>query len=148
MELVISGELVLIDDCDYDRIKNYKWYAIDGSGYSKRICTMKPCRYMHRIIMDAPIGYDVDHVNGNALDNRRSNLRICSHAENTRNAPRRKTNASGYKGVYWASWASKYRAEIQHSGSRIKIGYFDTADQAYKAYCDAARELHGDFARY
>jgi hypothetical protein len=96
--------------------------------------------------MDASKGMDVDHINGNPLDNRKCNLRICSHCDNTKNVGFNKSNKCGYKGVYFAKWANQYRAEIQCDGKRVKLGYFRTAEEAYKAYCDAARELHGAFA--
>lgn len=102
---------------------------------------------MHRFIMDAPKGQQVDHINGNKLDNRKSNLRICSHSENLRNQRKPKDNKSGFKGVSWHKGAKRWCAEIRSNGKRHHLGYFDTAEDAAKAYDIAATLIHGDYAR-
>jgi hypothetical protein len=148
MEIIVSGVSVLIDDEDYEKISKLRWYAINSTrGYSKRICTMKPTIYLHRYLLNAESGMEVDHINCNTLDNRKENLRICTHEQNTQNTKIHKDNKSGYKGVYYAKWAHKYRAEIQHFGKRVKLGYFDTAENAWLAYCKASKDFHGEYAR-
>ena len=90
-------------------------------------------------------GQFVDHINGNGLDCRRSNIRICSHAENMRNRKTAKSNKIGVKGVYLSR--GRYRAEIESKGVRYRIGTFDSIELAGKAYDEAAERLHQEFAR-
>lgn len=93
-----------------------------------------------------PKGY-IDHINGNPNDNRIANLRECDALENARNARTRSDNTSGFKGVSWHKQRGKWTARIMVSNQHINIGLFDTAEQAYAAYCAKAKELHGEFAR-
>ena len=89
----------------------------------------------------------VDHINGIRNDNRLSNLRIATHAENCHNASRRKDNTSGYKGVGFSNKRQKWRARIRKDNKEIWLGYFATAEEAHAAYLKAAAALHGDFAK-
>jgi HNH endonuclease/AP2 domain len=104
---------------------------------------------MHRAIMRAPTGAVVDHINGDTLDNRRSNLRVVTQAQNSRN--RRKTPGltSAYKGVYYRAEAKSYPwcAIIQVNGMKVQLGQFMTERDAALAYNAAATRLHGEFAR-
>lgn len=86
----------------------------------------------------------VDHINGNKLDNRKSNLRICTDAENARNSSKKSGN---FKGVQWRSDKHKFRARIMDNGKEIFIGYFTNEIEAAKAYDTKAKELFGEFAR-
>ena len=88
---------------------------------------------------------EIDHINRDRADNRFSNLRACSHAENTRNTTLRKDNAAGLKGVH-RHYDGRWRASIAHSGRRHHLGVYATPDEAHKAYCAAALSLHGLFA--
>jgi lambda repressor-like predicted transcriptional regulator len=89
----------------------------------------------------------VDHINGNRLDNRRENLRICTQHENNRNIWKPDQNRSGYKGVSFDARRSQWRARIKDQNGKEKwLGYFDTPEVAYGAYCAAAKECHGEFA--
>jgi hypothetical protein len=92
-------------------------------------------------------GKSVDHINGNPLDNRRENLRICTQQENSWNQRKRRTNTCGFKGVYWDKGAKKYQAQICKDGKRKYLGLFDCPEKAHEAYCKAAQELHGEFSR-
>ena len=100
---------------------------------------------MHRLIQGAPRGQAVDHKNGDSLDNRRSNLRPASHAQNMQNVGITKANTSGYKGVNWNSDASKWHARIRVNGKRLHLGLFDAAEDAHAAYVAAAEMHHGEF---
>lgn len=108
---------------------------------------------MHRIIMERIIGRPlekhelVDHRNMNGLDNQRDNLRLATNRQNLANAPTRKNNTSGYKGVVWLKRDRKWRAEIRIDGKQTHLGVFDNIEDAYKAYCDKAIEIYGEFAR-
>ena len=88
----------------------------------------------------------VDHINGNPLDNRKSNLRICTNAENQRNRGVNKNNTSGYKGVCWAKQNKKWKARIKHNGKLIHLGYYKDKEEAARAYDKKAKELHGEYA--
>ncbi len=89
----------------------------------------------------------IDHVNGNSSDNRFCNLRICTNAGNTQNASRQRNNTSGFKGVHFDAERGLWRASITANNAYKYLGRFLTAEQAYAAYCKAAAELHGEFAR-
>ncbi len=91
---------------------------------------------------------DIDHKNGNPLDNRFRNLRDAEHRQNIRNSKRRSTNTSGYKGVSFYKPSGCWRAVIMLNYRYIHVGYYPTALGAYRAYCKKARELHGEFARF
>lgn len=151
-----KGHEVMVCDCHYDKVKDYSWHYVAG-GYAGGGIHLGPDpdnkgKYlskgilMHRIIMDAPPNMCVDHINGDPSDNRCSNLRLCTHAENMRNSKVSKNNKSGLKGVsidkqgFWV-------AHICFNRVRKYLGRHETAELAHKAYMDAARELHGKFAR-
>jgi hypothetical protein len=95
--------------------------------------------------MDVPNNMVVDHINGNKLDNRRSNLRICTQAENQRNRGKQRNNVSGHKGVTWYARTSKWRVSIVLNKKHIHLGYFNLVSEAQKAYENAATEYHGEF---
>lgn len=113
-------KFALIDGEDFEKVRKYRWrFDNRGCGYasSKKIS-------MHRLIMNAPKGMEVDHLNGDGLDNRKINLRICSHSENTKNRTRiNKNNTSTQTGVYWMShvkqWGVRFRKDykLRHYGS-------------------------------
>jgi hypothetical protein len=99
----------------------------------------------HRLLTNAPPGVLVDHINGNGLDNRRKNLRHCSHAENMRNRRPSASSTLGIKGVGMKN--GKFYAQIKAGGVRRYRGGFLTAEEAMGAYATMAAELHGEFAR-
>lgn len=94
-----------------------------------------------------PGEYCIDHINGNKLDNRICNLRLCTHAENMRNRKINTNSSSGLKGVSFDKSKNRWRAVIKFQNKSITIGRFDTPELAHLAYCKAAAELHGEFAR-
>jgi hypothetical protein len=102
---------------------------------------------MHRLILNAPKGADVDHINGNGLDNRRENLRICSRAENLRNRGIQRNNQTGYKGVCWNKSKNTYTAQIQYEKTTYRLGTYPSAKEAALAYDKAARRYFGKFAK-
>src|ERR1043165_3940616 len=88
----------------------------------------------------------VDHIDGNGLNNRRSNLRLATYAQSSMNRGRNIKNSSGYKGVDLKD--GKWRAEIQVSRKKVYLGRFSTPEEAYAAYCEAAKKYHGEFANF
>jgi hypothetical protein len=145
-----QGKTAIVDDADYDWINQWKWIAHrDGKKwYADRtengLLGPKTIK-MHRLIL-GNTSKETDHINGNGLDNRRSNLRECSTSENQRNKSKRDSNTSGYKGVSFNKFAKKFHAQIRVNGRRIHLGYFRTAEEAAIAYDDAAKIYHGNFA--
>jgi len=103
---------------------------------------------MHREIMDAPAGMEVDHINGNGLDNRKCNLRLATSSQNKRNQrkQRRKTS-SKYKGVYWHKRDKVWVVRIQAEGKEKYIGSYKTEQEAALAYNEAALKYHGEYAK-
>jgi hypothetical protein len=101
---------------------------------------------MHRLIIAAPRGMQVDHIDGNGLNNTRLNLRLADHSRNQMNRPAGKNNSAGYKGVSYHKAAGKFLSQIGHNGKNIYLGLHDTPEAAHAAYVAAALELHGEFA--
>jgi hypothetical protein len=108
--------------------------------------------HLHRAIMERMIGREltradeVDHINLNGLDNRRDNLRLATNSQNNMNVRRYRNNKSGFKGVHLAK--GRWRASIRLNYKLYHLGYFDTPEEAYGAYCEAAKERFGEFARF
>lgn len=105
---------------------------------------------LSRLITNAPMGMEVDHISGDRLDNRKSNLRICTKSENQQNCRKRSDNCCNFKGVSYAKTqrgVKKYRAQIRANGSRIFLGWFRTPEEAARAYNAKAHEMCGEYAR-
>lgn len=100
---------------------------------------------MHRLLMNPSIGMEVDHINGDKLDNRKANLRICSHAENRRNVKKQMDCTSEYKGVFWCSRLAKWSTRITVNGKEIHLGNYQSEVVAALHYDMASRILHGVF---
>lgn len=144
------GKYALVDDEDYERIARYKWYA-GPHGYARTHTYDESGKdhgvLMTRMITGAPKNMEIDHIDGNKLNNQRNNLRLCSHAENTRNVGIRKTNTSGYKGVSWNKRTKKWVAQICFNYKKIILGRFENVADAARAYNEASGKYHGEFAR-
>lgn len=139
-----QGKVALVDDGDFEYLSKKKWSANLQNGIWYAISGGKR---MHRLILKAQPGWVVDHKNRDGLDNRRANLRVCTHAENMRNAKTRKDNASGFTGVSWYKRTSKWSARINVNNKTIYLGYFSDLALAIKAYKQASRKYHGDFSK-
>ena len=141
------GLYTVVDEEDYDRLINRTWYA-SKSGNTFVARSDSPTRIlMHRLILNAENGIEVDHIDGNSLNNLRSNLRLCSHRLNICNQRTQLYKSSMYKGVSWSKVAKRWHAYIKCSGVRSHLGYFDTQEEAAKAYNNAAITLFGEFAK-
>jgi len=151
MTITIKGYQVLVDDDMAPLILSRCWHIADRKRgiYFSTTIKFPDGRYrdvkLHRFIMEVPPGLLVDHINGNHLDCRRRNLRICTTAENTRNEPILKTNTTGFRGV--SRKKNKYRAQICYMGKSIALGVYNTPEEAAYAYSRKARELFGEFYR-
>jgi hypothetical protein len=142
-----QGKFATIDDEDFARVGGFKWYALNRSGkFHVMVSVSRKNYYIHRMIMDAPPGMVVDHINGDGLDNRKSNLRICHHNENIRNRTSlNANNASGAHGVYWDKSRKRWCAEIKINYKRIYLGRFCLLCDAVEARHDAELDYYGDF---
>ncbi len=152
--LLHGGHVAVIDDDDLPLVAGYKWCAHESSNNKRYVVThtysedgARTAIYLHRMLLSAPKGVQVDHINRDGLDNRRANLRLCTHNENQHNRSKQANNTSGYKGVSWCKRNKRWGARIVVDGASYRLGLFDTPEEAHAAYCRAAAFLHGEFAR-
>jgi hypothetical protein len=151
-----NGLHALVDEADFTLVDGKRW-GLNSEGYVIWRTTLHGERYMvgmHRVIMGLSKGDGVivDHINGNVLDNRRTNLRLCTRAENSRNRRVHAVNKVGLKGVSAKRKTPTSRvrwiAQITVSGRKKHLGRFDTPELAHEFYCLAADMLHGDFSNH
>ena len=149
-----QGHVAIVDDVDYELVEPYKWriQTVSGrrtGGYArshKKVGDRYATVLMHRLILDAPKGLQVDHANGDGLDNRRCNLRLATREQQGYNRALGSNNTSGYKGVSWFKRQGKWHAGLVYKGESIHLGYHDTPEDAANAYDEAARRYYGKFA--
>lgn len=139
---------VLVDDTDAQDVLQYKWHvlATDGKLYAYRqyqVDYERKTVLLHRQLMNAPDGVKVDHINGDGLDCRRSNMRLATNEQNRQNA-RRKRSKSGYIGV--KAYETKHGTRYSARANGQQIASFDTAEEAARRYDQYARNVYGDFA--
>lgn len=142
-----KGRVAVIDASDAATISGYLWCFVGG--YAKRFAPGKRLESLHRFLLKPADGFLVDHENRDPLDCRRSNLRLCSATQNSRNRRPHATYGGKpvlcrFKGVTFQ--AGKYRAVIRVAGTTRNLGRFVSPVAAAIAYDRAARELHGEFA--
>jgi hypothetical protein len=149
-----KGMFEIVDDEKYDELNQYKWYAqSNGKGrfYAARKTSRKDIGgrkiiYMHQQIMGFP-KEEIDHINGNSLDSREINMRICDRTHNNANSKTHCNNTSGFRGVSFDKQKQKWKASVQYNYQYITIGCFDKKEDAAEAYDQKAKELFGEFAR-
>ena len=156
-----QGQFAKVDAEDFDWLMQWKWNA----SWDSRLHNFYACRNgkrigprsldkrepqirMHRVVLRVVVDcrFPVDHINHDTLDNRKSNLRLAGVDQNQMNARRRRDNTSGFKGVSWVERDNAWVARISCKGKRIPLGYYKTPEDAYAAYCEAAKIYHGEFA--
>lgn len=137
-----NGVRILVDDEDYPRLSLCSW-SLSSNGYAVNTKLGR----MHRYLMQARQGQQIDHINGIKTDNRRGNLRFCTATQNSQNQKRHRDNTSGFKGVHWDKEQRKWRSYIQANGIRYRLGRFKSIEDAARAYDEACRKYHRAFAR-
>ncbi len=145
-----KGYSTIVDDEDYERLSEFKWYCIVSRGRHTTVVGYnkysKKSQIMSRLIMDCPKDRVVDHINHDTMDNRRSNLRICTRTQNGQNRNKQKA-LSQYKGLSWNKILKKWLVRIQVNNERLYLGLFMTELGAACVYNIAARKYHGEYAR-
>jgi hypothetical protein len=140
------GKVAVVDGADFAALSAFRWHYT-GRYAARRLPVREGGKivFMHRVIagLDSPC---VDHANGNPLDNRRCNLRVCTESQNQANRVRFNSK-SGLKGVSWIPWKKRWAAKITHNYRGVTIGYFRDKVDAARAYDTKAAELFGEFAR-
>lgn len=140
----------IVDDDDYEQLQQYGW-MLSKLGYVMRFASMKyyfnRTIWLHRIIAKTPEDMVTDHINGNKLDNRKVNLRVCTKSQNAINAKLRVDNKTGHKGVHFDKQRKKYMAYLTVNKQRIQLGRYSSMEEAVTAYRKASAEMHGEFAR-
>lgn len=148
-----KGRSTIVDEADFEWLSQWKWHLCDGSSPGK-FYAMRNSDYidgkrshilMHRVINDTPSGFDTDHINGNGLDNQRSNLRTASRSQNMWNRKPNKKGTSKHKGVYWHAAHNKWCVSIQVNKKRHHVGLFHDEQSAADAYAARAAKEFGNF---
>jgi len=135
--------VAIINTKDYKRVKLIHWNC-SSKGYIRSAKNI----YLHRFILNAPANLEVDHKNNKPLDNRRKNIRLCTVSQNRKSQLKNKNNISGYKGVsFYPRYHKCWRVVIYTNGKQSNLGYFNNKIEAAKAYNQAAKKYHGEFAK-
>lgn len=153
-----QNKFAKVDDEDFEEMMKYKWFATErGKQFYafRNFPQVNKIRnyviFMHRQLVGLKRGdkprIEVDHADGDGLNNQRSNIRKCTPSQNRFNRPKNFQNKSGMKGVSWSKGRNKWLAQIKSYGKARNLGAYHTKEEAYEAYCKAAKELHGEFAR-
>lgn len=133
----------LIDLEDVDKVKEYKW-SLNDKGYVRSDNKIERI-YLHRFVMNCPDDMVVDHINHNPIDNRKENLRTCTHQQNMINRQKQHNNTSGTTGVWWHKKNNKWITQITVNSVTIHLGYFDTKEEAIEARKQAEIDLFGEY---
>jgi hypothetical protein len=145
-----QGHFAIVDDEDYEWLSKWKWcYGRQYNtnyGYAKRAYRRDGKLIsvtMHRLIANTPNGCDTDHINGNTLDNRKVNIRVCNRSLNQHNRGKQKNNISGFKGVSFHKKVHKFQTQIQHNGIKYHLGYFSDPREAHDVYLEFQDRMTG-----
>lgn len=144
--------VAIVDECDRHLFERFAWHTMchkrltpyAGSGKAPNYIGH---RLLHRAVLDVPSGVVVDHINGNGLDCRRVNLRVCTQKQNTHNRRPTRGSTSKYRGVSWNKRDQRWIVQITVNGRNKCLGRFLSEDEAAAAYDEAAMQAYGSFAR-
>ena len=144
-----NGDRFLVDEEDYDLVLQHKWHL--NSGYVARyyglVGKVRKQMYLHIEIMGKKDGCEIDHINMDRLDNRKSNLRFATRSQNMLNKKPRNNVSSKYRGVSWHKYTAKWIVHIAINRKNTHIGLFENEEEAALAYNAKAIEFHGEFAK-
>lgn len=149
--ILSAGVWILIDKIDTSIIQTSLWVASTKYKYLRATTGKYQHQYLHRIIaerMSLDCSNGIDHIDGNPLNNQRSNFRSATNTQNQMNSGISLNNTSGFKGVSYHKGTKKYQSRIHVKGKSIHLGLFDYAEQAHLYYCIAAIKHFGKFARF
>jgi hypothetical protein len=144
-----KGYATLVDDADFEAVSEHSWHVlIPRSGTPYAVGYVNGVRErLHRWLMKAPKGVEVDHENTDGLDNQRGNLRLATSSQNQHNKRAYRTNTSGYKGVSLDRRNGRWYAKLAVNGVQHNLGLHDTPEEANRVVCEARARFHGTFAR-
>lgn len=142
VKLTCSTKTMICDEEDWERWKSFTWQ--ESGGYARTRILGKHTRF-HRLVVNAPKGMEIDHINRNKLDNRKSNLRIVSHKANMLNRGKTRKSTTGIAGVYQKKGDTKYFAQIKVNEERLYLGKFESIEEAKKARLNAEKEYRDTF---
>lgn len=150
-----KGYVVTVDAADVHWLTNFLWCADDKSRAGKsKVYAINKAGYLHRKMMAAPVGLTIDHIDGDGLNNRRANLRLCSRTENNRNSRKARgrngqPTSSRFKGVtrFRDRWEASIKSRVSGHFVKTYLGLFDHEEDAALAYNVAAKERFGNFAK-
>lgn len=147
-----QGQVAIVDDWRFDELNQYKWFAAWNS-HTKSFFAMRSSSEsgkkkkikMHAIVAGTPRGMITDHINHDTLDNQEKNLRVCTNSQNMMNRGKQADNTSGFKGVFKNKRG--WQAQIKVNQKHYCLGTFSIREDAARAYDNAAKRLHGEFAK-
>lgn len=143
-----QGMVAVVDEEDYSYLSQWNWCVLKVEKLCYAVRNIKDgVILMHRQLLNAPKGKEIDHKDGDGLNNCRSNLRICNHQQNHYNLRNQVNTSSIYKGVYWDKDKHKWRASLKVEGKIKRLGRFKDEVLAALAYNQAATRYHGEYAR-
>jgi hypothetical protein len=147
-EISLRSCVTIVSDEDFDFLTQWNWCFDGRYAYRKEFTKYPKYKkiYMHRVLLNTPHGMMTDHINGNKLDNRRINLRICKRGQNEANKPKKQGCSSKFKGVSLFKKRNAWKAEIKFEKKRYHIGLFKNELEAAHAYNLKAKQLFGSFA--
>lgn len=143
-----GGKFSLVDEDDFEKLSKFRW-CLTASGYAYHgFWKNGKCKNirMHRMILGTIKKKITDHINHDKLDNRKSNLRICTNSQNQMNRLKQPNTKSSFKGVFPIARLKKFSAFIMKNKKIFRLGYFKTEIEAARAYNEAAKKHFGEFA--
>ncbi len=143
-----TGHVTLLDDDDFERARAHRWCFTPSSDGRGGYAHCKGVGYLHRFVLRAEPGVEVDHIDGDRLNNTRANLRRCTSRQNKQNSAVKRNSVSGLKGAQYNPRYGTYSARIRVNGVRINLGTFPDPESAHAAYAKAAVEHFGAFAKF